>query len=152
MQIKKCQWISRPEKVKIFSSSSLCFESKTKHALLYTFEEEGELTLEWVADKAVDISAIFINSINEGIKFQFKDESITKTLTISTLKTVDYLPLKPNKVMKIIKKGTKLFFYANELLLSEYERENVGSSVSLGLLSEGEGKVTFSFRFCPILG
>lgn len=147
MQIKKCQWINKPEKTKILSSRTLSFTSTSTHALFYTFEEEGKLTLSWDKDESVSLYVVYLNTDIEHIAFTIFQDRVEKHLALQGIETTDIYKVEGCKSMDIIKKDDTLTFLINDEVLSSFKRANLRASVSLGLAVKGEGKATFNFSF-----
>jgi hypothetical protein len=147
MQIRKCQWLARPEKAKIVSSSTIEFASENEHALLHTFSEEGTLTLSWKADSSVSVSLVYINTETEGIEFQSENGALLKHQVMAGIDTRECYKTAFPSTFSVTKEGDALTFFADGTPLSVFHRENVKAAVSLGLAARGKGQCSFSFVF-----
>lgn len=149
MQIKKCQWIGKPEEFKIISKNKLNFNSTTTHMLFHTFSEEGKLVLKWENETSA-VSLIFLNSKDEFISFTLKENRIEKEAKIASVSEMDFYPYFGEKCFTVVKQDDTLSFYHDDILLCIFKRENIKASVSIGLMAKGVDNITFSFEFNPL--
>lgn len=126
MQIKKTDWIGRPEQVKV-RAHSLSFKTAKRCAALYTLEENEELRL---IRHNKSVSFLMLHTKEDRIIFKddfidLKFFSLRETITKST-----------GDVLLIEKRGKSISFSTEGGKLMEIENEAFTSSASFGFLIE----------------
>ncbi len=127
MQIKKIDWINKPEKVRV-SAHSLSFKAERRCAALYTLEEEGKLAL--IRHNSETVSFLMLHTKNDRIIFR-KDHADMK---FSSLSEWIYLSI-PDEI-RVRKEGKKIVFSSATSALLTLENDAFFSSASFGFLIE----------------
>ena len=136
MQIKKVDWINRPERVRI-TSRTLCFRESGKRAALYTVGENEELTLRYEGENVsflmLHTDRDYLRICSDRIAFSMHG---TKSVSYGTFGTE----------LEVVKEGTHISFLQDGRTVFEAEDPAYKDSASLGFFIEGSEKdVTLFF-------
>ncbi len=127
MQIKKVDWINKPEKVKV-TAHSLTFITEKRCALLYTLEKDGELKL---VRHNGNVSFLMLHTKNDRIILERESVdirmfSLNSTITLSV----------PDEI-SVRKTGDTIAFSASGSVLIRLSNPAFLDSASFGFLIEG---------------
>ncbi len=133
MQIKKTDWIGRPEKVMV-RSHSLTFKTDKRCAVLYTLEETGELKL---IKHNKSVSFLMLHTKKDRIIIS------DDVIDASFFGLREKIEIKAGDMLLVKKEGSKITFSSDSFKLLEIENEAFASSASFGFLIEGSDEEVF---------
>ena len=144
-KIRKCQWIAKPRKLRISSSTDLCFECSGEHHLVWTTDEDERISFNWQGDAECGIAIIF--SLDQGL-------SIHKEADGHTVLEMDFLGIRTtsswdcgaDKVLTVEKKGDTVSFISDGRTLHSMSFPSIAASVSISFHARGQGDVAFHFH------
>ncbi len=136
MQIKKVDWINRPQKVKI-TAHTLSFRSSGIHKALYTLEEKGCLELEYEGN---DICFFMLHTPSDAIFFSL-DKIYGSMFNLSFS-----FPAKLSNRLIIEKDGEKITFISKEETVLEISNPAFLDSASFGFVT-GKDTTDVSISF-----
>lgn len=145
MQIKKLQWINRPAKARILSSREIMAESESRHALVYTYEEEQEISITFSSDREIRRGIALILTPEAG--FSIMDESGTLTIESNILgvRSRTLFHADSSDTFTVGKKGSTLTFHYGKEEIYSFTFGNISASVSIAAVIEGKGAVKIAF-------
>lgn len=143
LKIRKCQWISKPEHLKIHSSTSLSFHSSGEHHLVWTTAEDDRITLTPSGDVKSGIALIF--SISDGLEIINSEGHVTLSMTMDGIRTRQEWTVSEKKSLTVERKGDTVSFHAGEDFLFSLSFAPIATSISISFFSLGTGEVRFDF-------
>lgn len=126
MQIKKTDWINRPESVKV-RAHSLTFRSERRCAALYSLEEVGELRL---VRHNKSVSFLMLHTKRDRIIF--KEDHIDMKLWSSECR----MSIESDNELIIKKENECVSFFSGDKCLLKISNPAFTSSASFGFLIE----------------
>lgn len=141
MQIRKLQWIRRPERVKITSSRTLTCECTSRHALVHTYEEDSlfECTFE---KKEVKCGICIILSPDDGIMLMEREGHLEYVSDILDEHHKVNIPIQSFSKLACRKRGGTVTLLCDERQIVTFSFPSLEKSISVGIILEGRGSVT----------
>ncbi|HIV99407.1 MAG TPA: hypothetical protein IAB12_06500 [Candidatus Ornithospirochaeta avicola] len=129
MQIKKVDWINRPEKMRA-NSYSISFDEKGKRAALYTLGKEEEIALSYEGD---GVSFFLFHTENDYLIIS----STLLSFNLFSLKGKYELPFEIKSLL-IRKENERIVFISDGKEIMSLENEAFTESASVGFLIRNE--------------
>ncbi len=139
MNIKKAQWLKKPETFTSLSLHSAKFVSRGEESLFFTLGEEGTLTLSGEAAEGAVVSFVFFHTPSDRIVFSAKEIKSSFFGLESTHNVSN-----PITELEIEKNGDEITFSTYSTFLLKVKNSAFSSSASFGMVIEGEGEVEVS--------
>ncbi|MGN0906816.1 MAG: hypothetical protein ACI4NM_06685 [Bullifex sp.] len=145
MKLKKLQWINKPEKVRITSSSSLTCDVDGCSALVYTFAEDERHDITIKADDGVSAGLAIILSSEHGVSLMREKGLLVKRISFPSFKDETRLALTDDECFSFSKEGDTVTFFCGNAPVSAFTLPSIRESVSVAILLRGKGNATVSF-------
>lgn len=147
MQLKKFQWISRPEKVRVLNSKQLKVEADGLHEVLYTYSEDGKFTICAKKDESVSFSLFVLLSPENEITLKVLDsQRISYRIKVLDIETEAIINARSDNSFSVQKQGSALLFSSGEATIASFSFPSIEASVSVGARLEGKGSVILTFN------
>lgn len=145
LKIRKCQWIAKPRKLRINSSSALSFECTDEHHLVWTTDEDERISFNWQGDAECGIAIIF--SLGQGLRIHKEpDGHVVLDMDFLGIRTISSWDCGDDKVLTVEKKGDTVSFISDGRTLHSMSFPSIAASVSISFYARGQGDVAFHFH------
>lgn len=143
VKIRKCQWIRKPEKVRILSSRELTFVCDGEHHLVWTTDEDERITFSHTGEACCGIAAIF--SLDQGLRI-FDDGEMTRLeLDFLGIRTAEQWPAGASVPLTVEKQADTISFLRGQQRLYSLTFPSIAASASISFWAKGGGQTTFIF-------
>ena len=143
LRIKKCQWINRPEKLRILSSGSLSFRSSGEHHLVWTSDEDDDIVFS--AETQVRCGAALIFSPGNGLRLSLLESTAELELDFLSLSTKSCWQTEGKKEIRIVRKQSTVSFFLDQSCVYSITLPSIEASYSLSFWTNGQGDAVFHF-------
>ena len=145
MKLKKLQWIGKPEKLRITSSSSLICDIDGTSALVHTFSEDEGASITIHADEGLSYGLAVILSSEHGVSLMRVNNTLIKKVSFPQMKDETVLPLIDEEHFSFRKEADTVIFSNGDVDVSAFTLSSIKESVSVAVLFRGKGHVSLSF-------
>ena len=144
MKLKKLQWIRKPEKIKFYSSKSLCIETQHDCALCYTFDLNERIDLNINSDNLSYGLGIIFNR-DQGMSLIFNGEKLIKTLTFLGIEEKTNIEVIDKNNFSFEKVKDKIIFSNGQKEIVSLSFKSIEQSVTVAILFYGQGIANINF-------
>lgn len=144
LKIRKCQWIGRPEKVRVLSSSSLSFPVTGVHRLVWTAGvEDDDIIFDREGDCRHEVGVIL--APEAGVSLGEEDGGLVYRLRILDVETSSFFPGLDTQGLVVSRRADKVSFIKDGKVLSSLTYPTIAASVSMYFCAQGGTQALFRF-------
>lgn len=144
LKIRKCQWICKPDRLRILSSRSLTFMSTGEHHFVWTTDEDDRIVFGCEGDVQCGIALVF--SIDQGLSIVNDHGHVSLDMDMLEIRThQEWDGCDEDCSLTVERRGDSVMFLSAGRQLYSFTFPSIASSVSISFFCRGCGQVTFSF-------
>lgn len=144
LKIRKCQWIGRPGKVRVLSSSSLSFPVTGVHRLVWTAGvEDDDIVFDRQGDCRYEVGVIL--APGAGVSLCEEDGGLVYSLHILDVETRSFFPGLDTQGLVVSRRADTVSFIKDGIVLASLSYPTIAASVSVYFCAHGGSEALFRF-------